>query len=68
MNRDRQMKNSLAIRNCSSQKVSRERGDVKVLLNSRCTLWHDLGEKKKSTTVLSHVPLKEKKVFGNNEN
>ena len=67
MNRDRQMKNSLAIRNCSSQKVSRERGDVKVLLNSRCTLWHDLGEKK-STTVLSHVPLKEKKVFGNNEN
>lgn len=35
------MKNSLAIRNCSSQKVSGESEDVEVLLNSRGSLWHD---------------------------
>ena len=35
------MKNSLVIRNCSSQKVSGESGDVKVLLNSRGSLWRD---------------------------
>lgn len=35
------MKHSLAIRNCSSQKVSSESGDVKVLLNSRGSLGND---------------------------
>lgn len=50
------MKSSLAIRNCSSQKVSRESRDVKVLLNSRCSLCHDFFLKKKAT-FLSHVLL-----------
>lgn len=35
------MKNSLAIRNCSSQKASSESGDGKTLLNSRGSVWHD---------------------------
>lgn len=35
------MKNSLAIRNCSSQKASSESGDAKTLLNSRGSVWHD---------------------------
>lgn len=52
------MKSSLAIRNCSSQKVSRESRDVKVLLNSRCSLCHDLKKKKGNIFVSCSMKLK----------
>lgn len=54
MNRGRQIKNSLAIRNCSSQRASSESGDGKILLNSR-------RKKKKKPTFLSRVQLYWKK-------
>lgn len=63
MNRGRQMKNSLAIRNCSSQKVSSESGDVKVLLNSRGSLWRDKKNKRQHFFVSHSVKLKKKNLW-----